>query len=55
MPRNDRAVLPAALPLFLGPPAVQYGWGRLGAFGPDWREANKGGWSTLLPHFIAAV
>ena len=31
------------------------GWDRLGTFGTDWREANKGGWSTLLPHFIAAV
>jgi hypothetical protein len=31
------------------------GWDRLGALGPDWREANKGGWSTLLPHYIAAV
>lgn len=31
------------------------GWDRLGALGPDWREANQGGWSTLLPHYIAAV
>jgi uncharacterized protein YndB with AHSA1/START domain len=31
------------------------GWERLGALGPDWREANKGGWSTLLPHYVAAV
>ena len=31
------------------------GWDRLGALGPDWREANKSGWSTLLPHYIAAV
>jgi uncharacterized protein YndB with AHSA1/START domain len=27
------------------------GWERLGAAGPDWREANKGGWAGLLPHF----
>lgn len=31
------------------------GWERLGADGPGWREANKGGWSGLLPHFIDAV
>jgi uncharacterized protein YndB with AHSA1/START domain len=31
------------------------GWDRLGALGPDWREANKSGWSTLLPHYVAAV
>jgi uncharacterized protein YndB with AHSA1/START domain len=31
------------------------GWERLGAQGPGWREANKGGWSGLLPHFIEAV
>jgi uncharacterized protein YndB with AHSA1/START domain len=31
------------------------GWERLGAAGPDWREANKAGWSGLLPHFIEAV
>lgn len=30
------------------------GWERLGALGPDWREANKGGWRTLLPHFTEA-
>ena len=30
------------------------GWERLGAQGPGWREANKGGWSGLLPHFMAA-
>ncbi len=27
------------------------GWERLGALGPDWRQANFGGWSTLLPHY----
>jgi uncharacterized protein YndB with AHSA1/START domain len=31
------------------------GWERLGAQGPAWREANKGGWNGLLPHFIEAV
>lgn len=30
------------------------GWERLGALGPDWREANRAGWANLLPHFIAA-
>ena len=29
------------------------GWERLGAQGPDWREANTAGWNGLLPHFIA--
>ena len=24
------------------------GWERLGAAGPSWRDANRGGWSTLL-------
>jgi uncharacterized protein YndB with AHSA1/START domain len=31
------------------------GWERLGAQGPDWREANKGGWASLLPHYVTAV
>lgn len=31
------------------------GWDRLGADGPDWRERNRGGWETLLPHFAAQV
>ncbi len=30
------------------------GWERLGAHGPDWREANEGGWTSLLPHYAAA-
>jgi uncharacterized protein YndB with AHSA1/START domain len=29
------------------------GWERLGAGGEDWRERNRGGWATLLPHFTA--
>jgi uncharacterized protein YndB with AHSA1/START domain len=28
------------------------GWERLGGDGPVWRERNRDGWSTLLPHFI---
>ena len=31
------------------------GWERLGAEGQTWRDRNMGGWSTLLPHFIAAA
>lgn len=31
------------------------GWERLGADGPEWRERNRGGWRTLLPHFIATI
>jgi uncharacterized protein YndB with AHSA1/START domain len=31
------------------------GWERLGVRGATWRERNLGGWSTLLPHFRAAL
>jgi uncharacterized protein YndB with AHSA1/START domain len=31
------------------------GWERLGASGREWRDRNRGGWSTLLPHFAAAA
>jgi len=31
------------------------GWERLGAEGETWRDRNFGGWSTLLPHYEAAV
>ncbi len=31
------------------------GWERLGAYGEGLRDANRGGWSTLLPHFVAAA
>jgi uncharacterized protein YndB with AHSA1/START domain len=31
------------------------GWERLGAQGETWRDANRGGWSTLLPHYIGFV
>lgn len=31
------------------------GWERLGSEGPSWRDRNRGGWDSLLPHFIAAV
>jgi hypothetical protein len=30
------------------------GWERLGARGEGWRDANRAGWSGLLPHFVAA-
>jgi uncharacterized protein YndB with AHSA1/START domain len=31
------------------------GWERLGAQGQDWRNANQGGWKTLLPHYMLAI
>lgn len=31
------------------------GWERLGAGGEHWRDRNRGGWATLLPHYIAAA
>jgi uncharacterized protein YndB with AHSA1/START domain len=31
------------------------GWERLGADASVWRERNRGGWSTLLPHFVQAT
>jgi hypothetical protein len=31
------------------------GWERLGTRGGAWRDRNHQGWSTLLPHFEAAV
>jgi hypothetical protein len=31
------------------------GWERLGAEGESWRDRNFGGWSTLLPHYVALV
>ena len=30
------------------------GWERLGAEAESWRDANRGGWAGLLPHFVAA-
>jgi hypothetical protein len=33
---------------------VQPGWERLGAAAEEWRDANRGGWSGLLPHFADA-
>jgi hypothetical protein len=30
------------------------GWERLGAGAEAWRDANRGGWNGLLPHFAAA-
>lgn len=33
---------------------VHGGWDRLGDEGPGWRDANRGGWSGLLPHFTDA-
>ena len=31
------------------------GWERLGAGGQDWRDRNRAGWDTLLPHYRAAI
>jgi uncharacterized protein YndB with AHSA1/START domain len=31
------------------------GWERLGAEGQEWRDRNRGGWDTLLPHYVAAT
>ena len=31
------------------------GWERLGAEGQAWRDANRGGWAGLLPHFKVAA
>lgn len=31
------------------------GWERLGADADVWRDRNRMGWSTLLPHFTTAV
>ena len=31
------------------------GWERLGTGGADWRDRNRGGWATLLPHYVAAA
>ena len=31
------------------------GWERLGAEGETWRDRNRGGWSTLLPHYLEAA
>lgn len=33
---------------------VHTGWERLGAGAQSWRDANAGGWSGLLPHFVRA-
>jgi uncharacterized protein YndB with AHSA1/START domain len=34
---------------------VHRGWERLGARGPQWRERNRRGWETLLPHYRGAL
>ena len=31
------------------------GWERLGDAAETWRGRNHAGWTTLLPHFVAAV
>lgn len=34
---------------------VHRGWERLGTEGQAWRDRNRGGWETLLPHYRAAM
>ena len=34
---------------------VHSGWERLGEAGPSFREANTGGWSSLIPRFQVAA
>ncbi len=31
------------------------GWDRLGSRAGPWRDRNRAGWATLLPHFQAAI
>ena len=31
------------------------GWERLGATADRWRNRNRVGWETLLPHFATAI
>jgi Activator of Hsp90 ATPase homolog 1-like protein len=31
------------------------GWERLGIAAEQWRDQNRAGWQTLLPHFLAAI
>jgi uncharacterized protein YndB with AHSA1/START domain len=31
------------------------GWERLGSAADQWRDQNRAGWQTLLPHFLAAI
>ena len=31
------------------------GWERLGTDGEPWRDRNRGGWATLLPHYMTAT
>ena len=33
---------------------IHAGWERLGADAETWRDANRGGWNGLLPHFRTA-
>jgi hypothetical protein len=32
-----------------------WGWERLGEMAESWRDRNRIGWETLLPHFAAAI
>ena len=46
------------VPLSAGETRVEIehrGWERLGSEGQTWRDRNRGGWETLLPHYVGAV
>jgi hypothetical protein len=59
--RRDRADATEVEVRFIGRGATtrveieHRGWERLGAEGDTWRDRNRGGWATLLPHFVAAA
>jgi hypothetical protein len=31
------------------------GWERLGSEADEWRDRNRAGWASLLPHYLAAI
>lgn len=60
--RRDRADATDVLVTFVpvGPASTRVevehtGWERLGADADRWRDANRGGWTSLMPHFAAAA
>jgi hypothetical protein len=60
--RRDRADATDVLITFVprGPALTRVdvlhaGWERLGADADRWRDANRGGWRMLVPHFVAAA
>lgn len=60
--RRDRADATDVLVTFVpvGPASTRVevehtGWERLGADADGWRDANRGGWTTLMSHFASAA